>query len=282
MALVVKQEIEFKRNKTGSGSYKRVAGTTPTSEDNALTPVNTDLKTLDEERHQILKTLQKIRDYKDFDDAYSLDQQQKRRQSDSLSLSTDGGLTTRAGDPDDFVQMSYADFQQLTDHVQGQGLQIKQLKSELDTIVNLQDNFSCSKHYKGGSISPSKPVWIPSNKNSNLYDHQNSRVMRKKSSQSAFGLEIEKNMAYISSTEKLHLLYQDKLQRQTKELNAVIRSNDRIKLEKANIDEQLAKLKQQQNTSDQLTKQGLIREKKQLQDSIGELKEFLKAKDHEI
>ena len=68
--------------------------------------------------------------------------------------------------------------------------------------------------------------------------------MRKKSSQSAFGLEIEKNMAYISSTEKLHLLYQDKLQRQSKELNAVIRSNDRIKLEKANVDEQLAKLKQ--------------------------------------
>ena len=51
MALVVKQEIEFKRNKMGSGSYKKVVGTTPTSEDNALTPVNTDLKTLDEERH---------------------------------------------------------------------------------------------------------------------------------------------------------------------------------------------------------------------------------------
>ena len=51
MALVVKQEIEFKRNRSSGGSYKKVAGTTATSEDNALTPVNRDLKTLDEERH---------------------------------------------------------------------------------------------------------------------------------------------------------------------------------------------------------------------------------------
>ena len=166
MALVVKQEIEFKRKSAdNNGSYKKV---NTTSADNALTPaVNMDLKTLDEERHQILKTLQKIRDYKDFDDAYSIEQ--KRRQSDSLSLSTDGGLTTRAGDPDDFVQMSYADFQQLTDHVQGQGLQIKQLKSELDTMVNLQDNFSF-KHQKGSS-SASKPAWMLSSNKTNLYDH---------------------------------------------------------------------------------------------------------------
>lgn len=49
MALVVKQEIEFKRNRANNnGSYKKVD---TTSEDNSLTPVNMDLKTLDEERH---------------------------------------------------------------------------------------------------------------------------------------------------------------------------------------------------------------------------------------
>ena len=80
-------------------------------------------------------------------------------------------------------------------------------------------------------------------------------------------------MCYITSMDKLHQLYQLKLNRQTKELDAVVRANDNLKSDKAKMQEKLSHVQSQLNVYENQTQSKLVSTNKKLKDEIQTLKD---------
>ena len=100
---------------------------------------------MDQERVQMLETLGKIKDYyygynEGASHLAALEDKKKQESIAAGSLiSMDDDLTTRDGESEDYVMMSYAEFNQLTDLAKRQSKEIEQLHEELSMIDKLKE-----------------------------------------------------------------------------------------------------------------------------------------------